>query len=122
MERNTTAQKILFFLLDMLLIIGAIVGVLTIDRGRWIISNPAFYQSPGETPQENTFVPNTQTNGSEDTGAKIIPQTGATCLTEAQIASPQGYENDLLLNAYYSASPEKDSHNGVAVPLTVCGK
>jgi hypothetical protein len=45
MESNTNVHKILFFLLNILLILGAILSVLTIDRGRWIISNPAFYQS-----------------------------------------------------------------------------
>lgn len=49
MERQTIAQKVLFFLLDLLLITGAITCILTIDRGRWLIENPAFYQPPEVT-------------------------------------------------------------------------
>lgn len=65
MEREPTARKILFFVLDLLLIIGAITSVLTIDRGRWLINNPAFYQPPEETVT------------APDRASEPIPNTGA---------------------------------------------
>lgn len=64
MDRESIAQKVLFFLLNLLLITGAITCVLTIDRGRWLIENPAFYQPPEvtlEAPQRvvEPIIPNT---------------------------------------------------------------
>lgn len=58
MERDTVTKKIIFSLLDALLIIGSILSVLTINRGEWLISNPAFYTPPAETVEESLlFLP-----------------------------------------------------------------
>ncbi len=89
MERNTTAKKIIFLVLDMLLIMGAIVGVLTIDRGQWIISNPAFYQPPEEAVQENAVIPVTGANAGVDDPAKDLPQTGGGCPAHSLSAGPE---------------------------------
>jgi hypothetical protein len=46
MDEKPTIPKVIVVLLNTILIGGAILSVLTIDRGRWLISNPAFYSPP----------------------------------------------------------------------------
>lgn len=56
MENQDTNPKLIFTLLNALLILGALVGIMTIDGGKWLINNPAFYQ-PSEAAQEYSAIP-----------------------------------------------------------------
>lgn len=63
-------ERVLFTIFNVLLIGGAILCILTIDGGRWLTSNPAFYQ-PSET-GSGTYV-----DGLYDYGTtEAIPVTG----------------------------------------------
>ncbi len=117
MERKTTAEKIIFFVLDMLLIIGAILCILTIDRGQWIVSNPALYQSPEESAGE---IPVTQ--GADHPAGTTTPQPAVSCLMPAQLASPDWLNIYLFDRAYTSAFNQKDAQKGAATPAAMCAK
>lgn len=97
MERKTAAEKIVFFVLNLLLITGSILCILTIDRGGWVISNPALYQSPDESTGE---IPVTQ--GADHPAGTPTPQPAASCLAPAQLASPDWLSAYLFDRAYTS--------------------
>jgi hypothetical protein len=96
MEDRKTAGKAIFYLLDVLLIIGALVGVLTIDGGRWITSNPAFYP-PSE--EDGPLIP--------VSGSAATPQPGTACLVPGQLSSSDWYDIYLLNENYSSAVNDK---------------
>lgn len=85
-EREAGELKFINILLDTLLIIGAVACVLTIDRGRWITASPAFYQPANAMVMDPSLMANTQAASAADTDIGIIPQTGASSLTEESAA------------------------------------
>ena len=74
---NITGRKVIFLLLNVLLIAGAIFAVMTIDGGKWLISNPAFYQPPEEAQQQNVVVP--------------VTGSGFDVKTQDELSAPSGY-------------------------------
>lgn len=80
MERNSTVHKIIFGILDVLLVIGAIVSVVTIDGGQWLFNNPAFVQPP--PPAEARQYPPLSLDAQPRNMYEIIPQTGNPCPEE----------------------------------------
>lgn len=120
MDEKTNAEKIIFSILDVLLIMGAILGVLTIDRGRWITSIPAFYESPGlplEGSVSASVAPTGPGTGSDE---KFIPQTGTGCLTRSQLMGSRWYEAYLLLGSYQKAVTEIGGSRANPVALMAC--
>ena len=85
-EREPEELKFINILLDTLLIIGAVACVLTIDRGRWITSSPAFYQPANAIVMDPSLMVNTQVSSAADTDLGIIPRTGASSLKEESAA------------------------------------
>lgn len=122
MDEKTNAEKVIFSILDVLLIMGAILGVLTIDRGRWLTSIPAFYESPG-LPLESSASASTASAGiGVESDEKLIPPTGAGCLTSSQLAGSRWYEAYLLLGNYEQAVRETGGSAANPVALTDCDK
>jgi hypothetical protein len=122
MEENITAEKIIFSVLNVLLIAGAVLCVLTIDRGRWITSIPAFYESPGLPLESNVSASEAPAGIVTEGDEKLIPQTGIGCLTRSQLAGSQWYEAYLLLGNYQKAVIGIGSSGANPAGLTVCGK
>jgi hypothetical protein len=116
MDRNAAIHKIIFSVLNTLLIMGALVGVMTIDRGRWILSNPAFYQAAEE--EVGHAVTTAKAAGDDQT--MIIPITGADCLTASQRASAERYTTYMLVNGYLTASGAAAAQRVTAVAMTTC--
>jgi hypothetical protein len=73
-------QKILHFILDFLLIFGALVSILTIDGGKWLISNPAFYQ-PGLEGANNILPVPVEIDAAEVSTLEVKPQAAPVCDT-----------------------------------------
>ncbi len=120
MDEKTDTQKLIFSILDVLLIMGAILGVLTIDGGRWISSIPAFYESPG-LPLESSISASTAPAGlGTESGEKLIPPTGAGCLTRSQLAGSRWYEAYLLLGNYQQAVLGAGGPGANSIALTDC--
>jgi len=76
---NMTGRKIIFILLSLLLISGAVVAVMTIDGGKWLISNPAFNQPPAESVQQNVVVPVTGAGFEVESVENQSPESGYGC-------------------------------------------
>ena len=74
-------QKTVRFLLDFLLILGALVGIFTIDGGKWLISNPAFYQ-PG-LEGANNILPMPVEIDEAEVSTTDGPQADSSCDTDS---------------------------------------
>lgn len=105
MERDTVFKKIFFGVLDVVLITGAIVGVLTIDRGKWITTNPAFYQPP--TPVEARQYPplslEALTGGTVAPPAPLIPLTGKICPVVHEVRQAVVVDESQIMRMYHDA-------------------
>ncbi len=122
MEERTTAERVIFATLDVLLVAGAILGVLTIDRGRWITSMPAFYESPGlplDASVSDREAPAAIGPGGAASG---IAQAGGGCLPRSQLMGSPWYETYLYLGAYQAAVGDDDRLKGEAVAMVDCDK
>ena len=122
MDEKTNAEKIIFAVLDVLLIMGAILGVLTIDRGRWITSIPAFYESPGLPLDSSASAQEAPVGIGVEGDEKLIPQTGTGCLSRSQLMDSRWYEAYLLLGNYQKAVIEVGGSRANFVVLTACDK
>ena len=79
MDTYSKGQKILFLLLNVLLIAGAIFAVMSIDGGKWLISNPAFYQPPEGAQQQNVVVPVTGSGSGVESVDELSSPSGYGC-------------------------------------------
>lgn len=125
-------KKFIFTLLDSLLLLGAIACIVTIDRGQWILSNPAFYQPGGESLMTNSMLMDgSLTSGevqSADAKTELIPHTGAIeravaragagCLTST--GSPAWYDTYRSLTVFHSVDQHAGHQLGVLVVKNRC--
>lgn len=109
-------EKILRTILDILLLTGAVVCVLTIDGGKWIISNPAFYQAYMEEYQYTVPLPEVagETVGQAAPAADVVPPA---CLAAPALASHYWDRAYLILSAYQESAREA---GGAVVRALVC--
>lgn len=76
-ENRTTPHDILIFILNTLLIMGAIAVLLSIDGGRWLTSNPAFYDQSSEAAPAAAGIPGTGAQGAPSGQAQCAPSPAA---------------------------------------------
>lgn len=120
-EREPGELTFTSILLDTLLIIGAVACVLTIDRGRWITSNPAFYQPANAMVMDPSLMANTEVFSAADPDMGIIPQTGGNCLAQESAASGEWYETYKMLSVFHSIDQPQDMQPGADIMIG-CGK
>lgn len=95
-------QKIIRVILDILLLVGAIASVMTIDRGKWWINGVTIYPS-----REVSW--STGYSSSDKYMDSGIPVTGSSaqskpaCLTMSLPAIPDWYNAYLMRSAYQGA-------------------
>jgi len=87
-------QKIIHSILDFLLIMGALVGILTIDGGKWLITNPAFYQPGSQEWLYNSPVP-IEYNTAVDPAPVVKPPAAALC-SETPTPVPSGVDEPAI--------------------------
>lgn len=121
MEERTTAERVIFAVLDVLLIVGALLGVLTIDRGRWITSMPAFYESPGLPLEGSASAQEAPAATGSEGAANAITRAGGGCLPRSQLMGSPWYETYLFLGTYQAAVSENSRPGVEPVALVDCG-
>lgn len=119
MEKRTTAEKAIFFVLNILLILGSIITIITIDGGKWLISNPAFYEAPGEI---SPLIPNTGISSFAGNGESVTAQPQGACLVPAQRTQSAGNNAYLSFDAFNAAVVTVTPPAGVTRPAAICGK
>lgn len=106
-------QKFIKSILNFILLTGAIVSVLTIDGGKWIISNPAFYQESMDDYQ--LIAP--MLTGSDNENS--IPVTGSQaapgCVVTPAPGDAEWDQAYLILEDYQEAVRETGSSVGQAI-------
>lgn len=113
MDGEPAEKSLLFTILDILLIVGAIFCVLTIDRGQWLISNPAFYQE-SEDMQMAFPVPPVE--------AMPIPLTGeGGCPTEQAAGYAGQIEESGAARGDYNPASTPQAQENAAAAVGLCG-
>ena len=89
-------RKLIYLLLDTLLIIGALAGIATINRGKWISTVLVFYQPVEIGSPNRSFEPETQ-GTARISAVESNNRTASDCLLSPMPMIPDWYDVNLTL-------------------------
>ena len=89
-------RKSIYVLLDILLILGALAGIGTINGGRWLSTVVAFYQ-PTEMAVQNRFTERAPEGTGRISATESRAQTMSDCLVIPVPAIPEWYDVNAIL-------------------------
>lgn len=121
MRAGMITHKIILSFLNILLVVGAILSIATIDHGRWITSYLTFFSS-GEVWGHSTQTQNIHANGRVGTEGKATSQGQGACVVVSQLLNPDWFDTYLLVSAYNKAENSGNHPAGGAERQVVCGK
>jgi len=89
-------RKLIYLLLDTLLIIGALAGIATINGGKWISTVVAFYQ-PTEMAALNRYSERAPEGTGRISATESRAQTMSDCMVIPVPAIPEWYDVNAIL-------------------------